>query len=190
MCNLDTWVHKTCTDSVCLLSQVAIKSIRKERITDDLDRIHIQREIEITASLRHSNIIRFHEGKSANATQEHTSISLGVITFYFHRQADFFLSQCFRDSYMRQKVMQILYQRLTVQTVMLRNQSVNKYSLCVLMWLRILIFSIDPQRLLKTQSMRHIVETVTYFTSLCVTVPTPQKPSCCCKYLLAHGICS
>uniref|UniRef100_A0A8C6TMU9 non-specific serine/threonine protein kinase n=1 Tax=Neogobius melanostomus TaxID=47308 RepID=A0A8C6TMU9_9GOBI len=40
---------------------VAIKSIRKERITDDLDRIHIQREIEITSSLRHPNIIRFHE---------------------------------------------------------------------------------------------------------------------------------
>ncbi|CAN9515547.1 unnamed protein product [Ophioblennius macclurei] len=43
------------------LETVAIKSIRKERITDDLDRIHIQREIEITSSLRHSNIIRFHE---------------------------------------------------------------------------------------------------------------------------------
>ncbi|XP_047427695.1 NUAK family SNF1-like kinase 1 [Mugil cephalus] len=43
------------------LKTVAIKSIRKERITDDLDRIHIQREIEITSSLRHSNIIRFHE---------------------------------------------------------------------------------------------------------------------------------
>nr|XP_046253034.1 NUAK family SNF1-like kinase 1 [Scatophagus argus] len=43
------------------LNTVAIKSIRKERITDDLDRIHIQREIEITASLRHSNIIRVHE---------------------------------------------------------------------------------------------------------------------------------
>ncbi|KAM9350398.1 NUAK family SNF1-like kinase 1 [Symphorus nematophorus] len=43
------------------LKTVAIKSIRKERITDDLDRVHIQREIEITASLRHSNIIRFHE---------------------------------------------------------------------------------------------------------------------------------
>ncbi|MEQ2235421.1 hypothetical protein ILYODFUR_002180 [Ilyodon furcidens] len=40
---------------------VAIKSIRKERITDNLDRIHIQREIEITSSLRHTNIIRFHE---------------------------------------------------------------------------------------------------------------------------------
>ncbi|KAM4610202.1 NUAK family SNF1-like kinase 1 [Polymixia lowei] len=40
---------------------VAIKSIRKERITDDLDRVHIQREIEITSSLRHPNIIRFHE---------------------------------------------------------------------------------------------------------------------------------
>uniref|UniRef100_A0A3Q1GL28 non-specific serine/threonine protein kinase n=1 Tax=Acanthochromis polyacanthus TaxID=80966 RepID=A0A3Q1GL28_9TELE len=43
------------------LKTVAIKSIRKERITDDLDRIHIQREIEITSSLVHSNIIRFHE---------------------------------------------------------------------------------------------------------------------------------
>eukprot|EP00066_Takifugu_rubripes_P001853 XP_003963340.2 PREDICTED: NUAK family SNF1-like kinase 1 [Takifugu rubripes] len=43
------------------LKTVAIKSIRKERIVEDLDRIHIQREIEITASLRHTNIIRFHE---------------------------------------------------------------------------------------------------------------------------------
>ncbi|XP_070696076.1 NUAK family SNF1-like kinase 1 [Pempheris klunzingeri] len=43
------------------LKTVAIKSIRKERITDDLDRIHIQREIEITSWLRHPNIIRFHE---------------------------------------------------------------------------------------------------------------------------------
>ncbi|XP_032376449.1 NUAK family SNF1-like kinase 1 [Etheostoma spectabile] len=43
------------------LKTVAIKSMRKERITDALDRIHIQREIEITASLRHSNIIRFYE---------------------------------------------------------------------------------------------------------------------------------
>ncbi|XP_038142207.1 NUAK family SNF1-like kinase 1 [Cyprinodon tularosa] len=43
------------------MKTVAIKSIRKERIIDDLDRIHIQREIEITSSLRHSNIIRFHE---------------------------------------------------------------------------------------------------------------------------------
>ncbi|XP_024149838.1 NUAK family SNF1-like kinase 1 [Oryzias melastigma] len=43
------------------LRTVAIKSIRKDRITDDLERIHIQREIEITSSLRHPNIIRFHE---------------------------------------------------------------------------------------------------------------------------------
>ncbi|KAI1892892.1 hypothetical protein AGOR_G00138200 [Albula goreensis] len=40
---------------------VAIKSIRKERITDDLDRVHIQREIEIISSLKHPNIIRIHE---------------------------------------------------------------------------------------------------------------------------------
>uniref|UniRef100_A0A8C7Y056 non-specific serine/threonine protein kinase n=1 Tax=Oryzias sinensis TaxID=183150 RepID=A0A8C7Y056_9TELE len=43
------------------LRTVAIKSIRKDRITDDLERIHIQREIEITSSLCHPNIIRFHE---------------------------------------------------------------------------------------------------------------------------------
>ncbi|XP_077369638.1 NUAK family SNF1-like kinase 1 [Festucalex cinctus] len=43
------------------LQTVAIKTIRKERITDDLDKIHIQREIEITSSLRHSHIIRFLE---------------------------------------------------------------------------------------------------------------------------------
>ncbi|XP_076023302.1 NUAK family SNF1-like kinase 1 [Genypterus blacodes] len=43
------------------MKTVAIKSIRKESITDDLDRVHIQREIEITSSLWHANIIRFHE---------------------------------------------------------------------------------------------------------------------------------
>lgn len=47
-----------------LLCQVAIKSIRKERVVQDLDRVHIRREIEITASLRHANIVRFHEGRS------------------------------------------------------------------------------------------------------------------------------
>lgn len=51
------------SSKLCLPSKVAIKSIRKERITDNLDRIHIQREIEITSSLSHPNIIRFHEGK-------------------------------------------------------------------------------------------------------------------------------
>ncbi|KAK2885854.1 hypothetical protein Q8A67_016691 [Cirrhinus molitorella] len=40
---------------------VAIKSIRKERLRDDLNRAHIQREIEITASLVHPNIIRLYE---------------------------------------------------------------------------------------------------------------------------------
>ncbi|XP_015203435.2 NUAK family SNF1-like kinase 1 isoform X2 [Lepisosteus oculatus] len=40
---------------------VAIKSIRKERITDDLDRVHIQREIEIISSLKHPNIICIYE---------------------------------------------------------------------------------------------------------------------------------
>ncbi|AWP09823.1 putative NUAK family SNF1-like kinase 1-like [Scophthalmus maximus] len=43
------------------LRTVAIKSISKERITDDLDKIHIQREIEITSSLRHAHIVRVYE---------------------------------------------------------------------------------------------------------------------------------
>ncbi|MGH0140408.1 UNVERIFIED_CONTAM: hypothetical protein FKN15_011085 [Acipenser sinensis] len=40
---------------------VAIKSIPKDRITDELDRVHIQREIEIMSSLRHPNIICINE---------------------------------------------------------------------------------------------------------------------------------
>ncbi|KAL6483309.1 hypothetical protein MHYP_G00081810 [Metynnis hypsauchen] len=40
---------------------VAIKSIRKERVSDDLDRAHIKREIEIISSLSHSNIIQIYE---------------------------------------------------------------------------------------------------------------------------------
>uniref|UniRef100_A0A3B1JZ84 non-specific serine/threonine protein kinase n=1 Tax=Astyanax mexicanus TaxID=7994 RepID=A0A3B1JZ84_ASTMX len=42
---------------------VAIKSIKKERLSEDLDRAHIRREIEITSSLSHSNIIQIYEGK-------------------------------------------------------------------------------------------------------------------------------
>ncbi|TRY60882.1 hypothetical protein DNTS_035148 [Danionella cerebrum] len=40
---------------------VAIKTIRKEKIRNDLDRAHIRREIEITSSLLHPNIIRLYE---------------------------------------------------------------------------------------------------------------------------------
>ncbi|XP_072553105.1 NUAK family SNF1-like kinase 1 isoform X2 [Salminus brasiliensis] len=40
---------------------VAMKSIRKEWLSDDLDRAHIKREIEITSSLSHSNIIQIYE---------------------------------------------------------------------------------------------------------------------------------
>ncbi|XP_043934650.1 NUAK family SNF1-like kinase 1 [Protopterus annectens] len=40
---------------------VAIKLIQKEKITDDLDRVHLQREIEIMSSLKHPNIIQIYE---------------------------------------------------------------------------------------------------------------------------------
>ncbi|XP_077567327.1 NUAK family SNF1-like kinase 1 [Stigmatopora nigra] len=41
--------------------EVAIKSIRKEKIKDDQDMIHIRREIEIMSSLRHPHIVSIYE---------------------------------------------------------------------------------------------------------------------------------
>ncbi|XP_078270192.1 NUAK family SNF1-like kinase 1 isoform X1 [Rhinoraja longicauda] len=40
---------------------VAIKSVRKEKVQKELDRIHIQREMEIMSSLNHPNIINIYE---------------------------------------------------------------------------------------------------------------------------------
>ncbi|KAM4722762.1 NUAK family SNF1-like kinase 1 [Rhinophrynus dorsalis] len=40
---------------------VAVKSIQKDRITDELDRVHLQREIEITALLEHEHVIQVFE---------------------------------------------------------------------------------------------------------------------------------
>ncbi|XP_063797146.1 NUAK family SNF1-like kinase 1 [Pseudophryne corroboree] len=40
---------------------VAVKSIQKDKITDELDRVHLQREIEITAMLKHEHIIQVFE---------------------------------------------------------------------------------------------------------------------------------
>ncbi|XP_029457053.1 NUAK family SNF1-like kinase 1 [Rhinatrema bivittatum] len=40
---------------------VAVKSIRKDKITDELDRVHLQREIEITALLKHDHIVQIYE---------------------------------------------------------------------------------------------------------------------------------
>ncbi|OCT85883.1 NUAK family SNF1-like kinase 1 [Xenopus laevis] len=42
-------------------NMVAVKSIQKDKITDKLDRVHLQREIEITALLEHEHIIRVFE---------------------------------------------------------------------------------------------------------------------------------
>lgn len=41
---------------------VAIKSIRKDKIKDEQDLLHIRREIEIMSSLNHPHIIAIHEG--------------------------------------------------------------------------------------------------------------------------------
>ncbi|XP_048876823.1 NUAK family SNF1-like kinase 1 [Brienomyrus brachyistius] len=41
--------------------EVAIKSIRKDRIKDEQDMVHIRREIEIMSSLRHPHIISIYE---------------------------------------------------------------------------------------------------------------------------------
>lgn len=50
------------TDQSVFYFQVAIKSIRKEKIKDDQDMVHIRREIEIMSSLRHPHIISIYEG--------------------------------------------------------------------------------------------------------------------------------
>ncbi|KAJ8250003.1 hypothetical protein COCON_G00232190 [Conger conger] len=42
-------------------ARVAIKSMRKEKITNEQDMVHIRREIEIMSSLRHPHIISIYE---------------------------------------------------------------------------------------------------------------------------------
>ncbi|KAF4801290.1 NUAK family SNF1-like kinase 2 [Turdus rufiventris] len=44
---------------------VAIKSIRKDKIKDEQDLVHIRREIEIMSSLNHPHIIAVHEGEAS-----------------------------------------------------------------------------------------------------------------------------
>lgn len=51
--------------------QVAIKSIRKEKIKDEQDMVHIRREIEIMSSLRHPHIISIYEGEGLAHTRSH-----------------------------------------------------------------------------------------------------------------------
>lgn len=59
------WVTAVC---VCVGLQVAIKSIRKDKIKDEQDLVHIRREIEIMSSLNHPHIIAVHEGEPPPAT--------------------------------------------------------------------------------------------------------------------------
>lgn len=57
---------RTFSSPSCILcSQVAIKSIRKDKIKDEQDLMHIRREIEIMSSLNHPHIIAIHEGTEA-----------------------------------------------------------------------------------------------------------------------------
>lgn len=51
---------------LCAHPQVAIKSIRKDKIKDEQDLVHIRREIEIMSSLNHPHIIAVHEGEASS----------------------------------------------------------------------------------------------------------------------------
>lgn len=51
--------------------QVAIKSIRKEKIKDEQDMVHIRREIEIMSTLRHPHIISIYEGEGREHARTH-----------------------------------------------------------------------------------------------------------------------
>lgn len=57
----------------CAHPQVAIKSIRKDKIKDEQDLVHIRREIEIMSSLNHPHIIAVHEGEPSSPSpfQQH-----------------------------------------------------------------------------------------------------------------------
>ncbi|KAE8615241.1 hypothetical protein XENTR_v10008449 [Xenopus tropicalis] len=54
-------LHVPCSLFIGLLPKVAIKSIRKDKIRDEQDMVHIRREIEIMSSLNHPHIIRIYE---------------------------------------------------------------------------------------------------------------------------------
>uniref|UniRef100_A0A673I6G1 non-specific serine/threonine protein kinase n=1 Tax=Sinocyclocheilus rhinocerous TaxID=307959 RepID=A0A673I6G1_9TELE len=54
---------------------VAIKSIRKEKIRDEQDLMHMRREIEIMSSLAHPHIISIHEGTAfTRMTDRHAQL--------------------------------------------------------------------------------------------------------------------
>lgn len=58
-----SWPRPWVTLCACAWLQVAIKSIRKDKIKDEQDLVHIRREIEIMSSLNHPHIIAVHEGE-------------------------------------------------------------------------------------------------------------------------------
>lgn len=143
-----------CTDLiVCFLSQVAIKSIRKERITDDLDRIHIQREIEITASLRHSNIIRFHEGESAKTV--HVSLwywESSALTYLGHFGYETFTGEefCHRESQRGRSLSRTAIFRTTTSGFM----QIHTAQWCTLVKLPALSLFVSPFPWLQNKSSR------------------------------------
>uniref|UniRef100_A0AAV2KZX7 non-specific serine/threonine protein kinase n=1 Tax=Knipowitschia caucasica TaxID=637954 RepID=A0AAV2KZX7_KNICA len=55
---------------------VAIKSIRKDKIKDEQDKVHIRREIEIMSSLRHPHIISIYEVDLAPAADHYSSATI------------------------------------------------------------------------------------------------------------------
>lgn len=55
--------------------QVAIKSIRKEKIKDEQDLVHIRREIEIMSTLCHPHIITIYEGSSRTKSNTLTPLT-------------------------------------------------------------------------------------------------------------------
>lgn len=69
-----------------MLFQVAIKSIRKEKIKDDQDLLHIRREIEIMSTLCHPHIITIYEGNGS--PKVHVCLShVGSQTRYLEKDA-------------------------------------------------------------------------------------------------------
>lgn len=72
--------------SPVLYFQVAIKSIRKEKIKDDQDMVHIRREIEIMSSLRHPHIISIYEGEGLLQKLTHMTVYTREFALNAHKQ--------------------------------------------------------------------------------------------------------
>lgn len=68
------WISWLQTFLYSFFLKVAIKSIRKEKIKDEQDLVHIRREIEIMSTLCHPHIITIYEGTALKKKKKNRAV--------------------------------------------------------------------------------------------------------------------